>query len=167
MHDEELIVSVKIGLRFSRDGALIETGYDLCKLLDAKSNEPVAQIVERFALGGPGKFIALKNRPGIDSRVHVMDGNADWNLSEQGPLRAAHAANFRQQAEVHVQDSERRYFQQLPSQNIAAGEDDQVGRPFSEKRDRIRRILLIADCNGEAMNRAYLAQAAENTISMS
>ena len=143
VHDEELVIFIEIGLRRCRDRAPIESGNHFCDFLDAKSDQPIAQVAERFAPDCIGKFTSLKNRPGIDSRIHVMDGDADWNMVQQRPLRTAHAANFRQQAQVHVEDAETGYIQQLLSQDVAARENDQVGRPLFETRNRIRRILVM------------------------
>jgi hypothetical protein len=56
-----------------------------------------------------------------------MDGDSNWNMDQQRPLRTAHAPDFREQAKVYIEDSETGHIQQLLSQNIAARENDQVG----------------------------------------
>ncbi len=106
MHDEELIIFVEIGLVCRGDRAPVEAANHVCDLFDAKGDEPVAQVAQRFAAGCVGKFVSLKNRPGIDFRVHVMDGDADWNMLQQRPLGTTHATNFRQQTQMHVENSE-------------------------------------------------------------
>ena len=102
MHYKKLIIPIKIDLRRCRDSAPIESCNHLCELLDTKSDEPVAQVAKRFALGCAGELTFLKNRPGINPRVHVMNGDANWNMLQQRPLRAAHTPDLRQQAKVHI-----------------------------------------------------------------
>src|SRR5208282_2513838 len=127
VHHKELIIAIGIRLRFRRDSALIESRNYLPDFIDPKSNQPIAQVAERFALGCVGKLISLKNRASVDSRVYIVNGDADWNLFQQRPLWAAHATNFRQQCEVDVEHAETRYIQQGLAQDITACENDQVG----------------------------------------
>ena len=106
MHDEELAIFMEVRLWDCGNRAPVEIGNHLGSLVDAKRDQAIAQVIERFAPGCIWKLPSLKDWPSVDARIDVMDGDPNWNMVQQRPLGSAHAADFRQQAEVYVEDSD-------------------------------------------------------------
>src|SRR5271155_5078692 len=67
---------------------------------------------------------------------------------------------------MHIEDSKARHIQQRFPQNIAARKHDQVRRPLSETRNRIRRVLILANRYWETIKRRHLPQTAKRSTSM-
>jgi hypothetical protein len=124
MHDEELVIPVKFGLRRCRERTPIESEDDLRDPFNAKGDEPVTQVRQRNTLGRVGELAPLQDGTGVNVRIDVMDRDADRNIFEQRPLWTTHASNLGEQTKVHIKDAEAWDIQQLLSQDVSPGEDN-------------------------------------------
>src|ERR1700676_456186 len=65
---------------------------------------------------------------------------------------------------MDVENSETRQYEQLRPQNVAAGEYEQIGRPLLNLRKCVRRILIFADREREAMHRGNFADITKYSV---
>ena len=83
VHHKTLSVYVLVRLGSRCEQPAIEIGNHISDLLNAKGDETVPQFGPGSALFRIRKFQASQNRTGVDSLVHGMDGDADWNVAEK------------------------------------------------------------------------------------
>jgi len=132
MQYEKLSVVIDLRLRGRADLAAVESGNDLGHLINSESSEPVTQVADRFGMRRIRQFASPQDVASVDPFINVVNGYAEGNVFQQRPLRAAHASYLGQQTQMRIENSEAWHIQQRPSQNVAAGKDYDVGRPFRQ-----------------------------------
>src|ERR1700692_860320 len=95
-----------------------------------------------------------------------MNRYAQRNATEQRPFGAAHSADFGQQCQMGVQNSQARNLQHFVSKNISASEDRKIRRPLPHLSSSTLRILIPARDDGESISTSYILQAAEHSFFM-
>ena len=112
---------VFVVLRHSRQGACCDLGYSLAQGFSTHSGNAVKQFAASL-LGVNGDFFTVQYIAGIQTLVHLHDGNAGLGVTVQHrPLHRGAAAILRQQRNVQVDAAIVGQFQHGLRQDAAIG----------------------------------------------